>query len=106
MRTKNNADNNDDVELFDEADDEDDEELLDEINAPVFEGTRLAYIKTIDLDEARAMGVVIPSEIRLPHGVKLFALHAADGTTLGITDTWASAYSAAVQNNFVPLSVH
>jgi len=106
MRTKNNADNNDDVELFDEADDEDDEELLDEINAPVFEGTRLAYIKSIDLDEARAMGVVIPSEIRLPHGVKLFALHAADGTTLGITDTWASAYSAAVQNNFVPLSVH
>jgi hypothetical protein len=102
MRTKNN----DDVELFDEADDTDDEELFDEINAPVFEGTRLAYIKTIDLDEARALGVVIPSEIRLPQGVKLFALHAADGTTLGITDTWASAYSAAVQNNFVPLSVH
>jgi len=99
MRTK------DDVDLFDETDDAEDE-LLDEINAPVFEGTRLAYIKTIDLDEARALGVVIPSEIRLPQGVKLYALHAADGTTLGITDTWASAYSAAVQNNFVPLSVH
>jgi len=100
MRTK------DDVEdLFDETDDTDDD-LIDEINAPVFEGTRLAYIKTIDLEEARALGVVIPSEIRLPQGVKLFALHAADGTTLGITDTWASAYSAAVQNNFVPLSVH
>jgi len=100
MRSKN-----DDVELFDETDDEDDEELF-EINAPIFEGTRLAYIKTIGIDEARALGVVIPSEIRLPHGVKLFALHAADGTTLGITDSWASAYSAAVQNNFVPLSVH
>ena len=100
MRTKN-----DDVELLDETDDEDDEEMF-EINAPVFEGTRLAYIKTIDIDEARALGVVIPSEIRLPQGVKLFALHAADGTTLGITDTWASAYSAALQNNFVPLSVH
>jgi hypothetical protein len=100
MRTKNEVD-----DLFDETDDTEDE-LLDEINAPVFEGTRLAYIKTIDLDEARALGVVIPSEIRLPQGVKLYALHAADGTTLGITDTWASAYSAAVQNNFVPLSVH
>ena len=100
MRSKN-----DDVELFDEIDDEEDEELL-EINAPIFEGTRLAYIKTIDISEARALGVVIPSEIRLPQGVKLFALHAADGTTLGITDSWASAYSAAVQNNFVPLSVH
>jgi len=100
MRTKN-----DDVELLDETDEDDDEELF-EINAPIFEGTRLAYIKSIDIDEARAMGVVIPSEIRLPQGVRLFALHAADGTTLGITDTWASAYSAAVQNNFVPLSVH
>jgi hypothetical protein len=96
-----------DDDLFDEFDDaDDDDDLEQEINAPVFGGTRLAYIKTIDLDEARALGVVIPSEIRLPQGVKLFALHAADGTTLGITDTWASAYSAAVQNNFVPLSVH
>jgi len=98
--------NKNDVDLFDDSDDETDDELLDDINAPVFEGTRLAYIKTIDLDEARALGVIIPSEIRLPRGVKLYALHAADGTTLGITDTWASAYSAAVQNNFVPLSVH
>ena len=89
--------------MLDETDDEDDEELF-EINAPVFEGTRLAYIRTIGLDEARAMGVVIPSEIKLPAGVKLYALHAADGTTLGITDTWASAYTAALQNNFVPLS--
>jgi hypothetical protein len=97
--------NKNDVDLFDDSDDTDDE-LLDDINAPVFEGTRLAYIKTIDLDEARALGVIIPSEIRLPRGVKLYALHAADGTTLGITDTGASAYSAAVQNNFVPLSVH
>jgi hypothetical protein len=101
MRTKN-----DNVELFDESDDDEDDGEMFEINAPVFEGTRLAYIKTIGVDEARAMGVVIPSEIRLPQGVKLFALHAADGTTLGITDSWASAYSAAVQNNFVPLSVH
>ncbi|HTL27693.1 MAG TPA: DUF1150 family protein [Tepidisphaeraceae bacterium] len=100
MRTKDDVD-----DLFDESDDTDDN-LIDEIDAPVFEGTRLAYIKTIDLEEARALGVIIPSEIRLPQGVKLYALHAADGTTLGITDTWASAYSAAVQNNFVPLSVH
>ena len=100
MRPKDDVD-----DLFDESDDTDDN-LIDEIDAPVFEGTRLAYIKTIDLEEARALGVIIPSEIRLPQGVKLYALHAADGTTLGITDTWASAYSAAVQNNFVPLSVH
>lgn len=67
---------------------------------------RLAYIKVIGLDQARAMGLVVPSEIKLPRNVKLYALHAADGTALGITDTWDSAYSAAVQNDFVPLSVH
>jgi len=82
-----------------------DEDAID-YEAPVFEGTRLAYIKVIGLDEARALGLVIPSEIKLPENVKLYALHAADGTTLGITDTWDSAYSAAVQNNFLPLSVH
>jgi hypothetical protein len=86
-------------------DDPDDDEAV-ELNAPVFEGARLAYIKVIDLSAARAMGLIIPSEIKLPDDVKLYALHAADGTTLGITDTWDSAYSAAVQNNFLPLSVH
>ena len=84
-------------------DDENDDSLDD---GPMFEGARLAYIKAINLEEARAMGLVVPSEIKLPANVKLFALHAADGTTLGITDNWAAAYSAAVQNNFVPLSVH
>ena len=90
-------------EIFD---DEDDEVYLSLDDGPVFEGARLAYIKPINLEEARAMGLVIPSEIKLPRNVKLYALHAADGTTLGITDNWAAAYSAAVQNNFVPLSVH
>ncbi|GEM_PF-1210382 len=88
-------------ELYD-----DDSPETDELEGPAFEGHRLAYIKQIALDEAKAMGLVIPSEIKLPANVKLFALHAADGTTLGITDNWASAYSAAVQNNFVPVSVH
>ena len=90
--------------IANDIDDPDDETL--EFEAPVFEGARLAYIKPIGLDEAKALGLVIPSKIWLPRDVKLYALHAADGTTLGITDDWNSAYSAAVQNNFVPLSVH
>ena len=93
-------------EEFYDDDSPDDEEEVSGLEGPVFEGARLAYIKPIGLDEARAMGLVIPSEIKLPANVKLYALHAADGTTLGITDNWASAYTAAVQNNFVPLSVH
>jgi hypothetical protein len=85
---------------------DDDSPDIDDLEGPVFEGARLAYIKPIALDEARALGLVIPSEIKLPANVTLYALHAADGRTLGITDNWASAYSAAVQNNFVPVSVH
>jgi hypothetical protein len=84
------------------------EDFFDEVELDDSEDSpaRLAYIKAIDVDEARALGASIPSEIKLPPGVKLYALHAADGTTIGITDNWAAAYSAAVQNNFVPLSVH
>jgi len=88
-------------EIFD-----DDSPETGELAGPEFVGARLAYIKAIGLAEARAMGLVIPSEIKLPANVKLYALHAADGRTLGITDNWESAYGAAVQNNFVPLSVH
>src|SRR5215467_9224988 len=93
-------------EFYDDDSPDEEEDEISGLEGPVFEGARLAYIKAIGLEEARAMGLVIPSEIKLPANVKLYALHAADGTTLGITDNWASAYSAAVQNNFVPLSVH
>ena len=80
--------------------------LVDETIAALRGGAYDFIGKPINLEEARAMGLVVPSEIKLPANVKLYALHAADGTTLGITDNWAAAYSAAVQNNFVPLSVH
>ena len=84
------------------------DDLIDEMELHLGDDSqaRLAYIKVIDLDEARALGAKIPSEIMLPTGVKLYALHTADGATIGITDNWAAAYSAAVQNNLVPVSVH
>ena len=63
----------------------------------------IAYVKQIRSEDVPGL---FPQAPQIAPGLKLFALHAADGTTLGITDNWASAYSAAVQNNFVPLSVH
>jgi hypothetical protein len=78
---------------------------FDNVEAIKFEGSRLAYIKPIGADEARALGM-IPSDIKLPDGIKLYAIHNADGATLAIMDTWASAYGAAVQNDLTPLSVH
>jgi hypothetical protein len=84
--------------------DREEEDMED--RSPVIGLPRLAYIKVIGLQQARAMGLVVPSEIKIPENAKLYALHAADGTALGITDTWDSAYTAAVQHDFVPLSVH
>ena len=66
---------------------------------------RLAYIKSLSLGQAQALGI-LPVDIALPEGTKVYAIHTADGTPVGIMDTWASAYGAAVQNDFVPLSVH
>ena len=93
------------LEFDDELDDGD--EVEEESLVPFFEqGPHLAYIRPIDLKEAYILGMVVPKGVEIPRDAKLFALRAADGTTLGITDDWNSAYAAAVENNFVPLSVH
>ena len=66
---------------------------------------RIAYIKPIGSAEAHRLGL-IPPGIELPPGGKLYVLHAGDGTVLGYTDAYDSAYGAAVQNEFTPVSVH
>jgi hypothetical protein len=38
--------------------------------------------------------------------MKLYVLHAEDGSVLGFTDGYESAYGAAVQNELTPVSVH
>ena len=68
-------------------------------------GVRIAYIKPTGSDEAHRLGL-IPANIDLPAGMKLYVLHAEDGSVLGFTDGYASAYGAAVQNELTPVSVH
>jgi hypothetical protein len=70
-----------------------------------FNPARIAYIKPTGTDEARRLGIVPPG-IQLPEGVKLYVLHAIDGSVLGYTDSWDTAYGAAVQNELTPVSVH
>lgn len=67
---------------------------------------RIAYIKPTGLAEARALGITMPEGIQLPEDLKLYVLHAVDGTVLGFTDSWDTAYGAAIQNELTPLSVH
>ncbi len=69
------------------------------------EEERIAYIKPTGSAEAHALGL-IPPGIELPPGGKLYVLHAADGSVLGFTDAYDTAFGAAVQNEFKPVSVH
>jgi hypothetical protein len=70
-----------------------------------FGANRIAYIKPTGSAEAHRLGI-IPAGIELPPGVKLYVLHASDGSVLGFTDAWESAYGTAVQNELVPMRVH
>jgi len=70
-----------------------------------FDPGRIAYIKPTGTEEARKLGIVPPG-IQLPDGVKLYVLHSIDGSVLGYTDSWDTAYGAAVQNQLTPVSVH
>ena len=79
-------------------------EEFDDTVAP-FDPARLAYIKPTNEDEAHRLGL-IPAEIKLPKGTKLYVLHGVDGRVLGFTDSRDSAYGAAVQNELMPVSVH
>jgi hypothetical protein len=72
---------------------------------PKFRKGQITYIKPTGDEEAHRLGI-IPPGITLPEGAKLYVLHADDGSVLGFTDAWESAYGAAVQNELTPVSVH
>ena len=69
------------------------------------EKARIAYIKPTDSAEAQRLGL-LPENVSLPDGMKLYVLHAFDGQVLGYTDAYDTAYGAAVQNELTPVSVH
>ena len=77
----------------------------DEIESESLPGPRVAYIKEISQDEANGFAD-FDFEARLPSEAKLYAIRSGDGKTIGITDSWAAAYWAALSNDLSPLSVH
>jgi hypothetical protein len=66
-------------------------------------GGQVAYIKTLSSDEALRM---FPAIEDLPRGINLFALHAADGTPIALTDTRQAALSHAMDGELEIASVH
>jgi hypothetical protein len=78
---------------------------IDDNDERQFTAGRITYIKPTGSDEAHRLGL-LPANIDLPDGMKLYVLHAEDGSVLGFTDGYASAYGAAVQNELTPVSLH
>lgn len=66
-------------------------------------GGEVAYIKTLTSDQAHKM---FPAIEGLPDGINLYALHAADGTPLALTDTMQAALGHALGDELEIASLH
>ncbi len=66
---------------------------------------RIAYVKTIRSEDVRAMFPQAQMP-QMPPGQKLFALHAADGTPIMLTDSREAAVANAWSQELETVSVH
>jgi len=66
---------------------------------------RIAYVKTIRSEDVRALFPQAQMP-QIPPGQKLFALHAADGTPIMLTDSRESAIANAWSQELETVSVH
>ena len=66
---------------------------------------RIAYVKTIRSEDVRALFPQAQMP-QIPAGQKLFALHAADGTPIMLTDSREAAIANAWSQELETVSVH
>ena len=66
-------------------------------------GGRIAYVKPIRSEDVHAM---FPQAPQLQPGMQLFALHAADGTPMMLTDSREAAIASAWSQELETVSVH
>ena len=64
---------------------------------------KIAYIKSIRTEDVRTL---FPQAPQLAPGLKLFALHAADGTPIMVTDSREAALANASDHQLETVSVH
>jgi hypothetical protein len=69
----------------------------------VLGGGEIAYVRPILSDEVSAL---FPQAPKLAPGLKLFSLHAADGTPIMITDSREAAEANAREHELATVSVH
>src|SRR3979490_3121963 len=63
----------------------------------------IAYVKQIRSEDVPGL---FPQAPKIPPGLKLFALHAADGTPIMLTDSREAAIANAWSNELQAVSVH
>lgn len=66
-------------------------------------GGQVAYIKILSTEDAKRL---FPAVEGVPPGISLFALHAADGTPLALTDSRQAALSHAMDGELAIASLH
>ena len=63
----------------------------------------IAYVKTIRSEDVHTLFPQVPE---IAPGLKLFALHAADGTPIMLTDSREAAVANAISQQLETVSVH
>jgi hypothetical protein len=63
----------------------------------------IAYVRTIRSED---VPVLFPQAPDIEPGIELFALHAADGTPIMLTDSFEAAVAGAQSNELQTVSVH
>lgn len=66
-------------------------------------GGEVAYIKTLSSEEANE---IYPLDDTLPDGINIYALHAADGTPIALTDSMQAALGQALDDELEVASIH
>jgi hypothetical protein len=64
---------------------------------------QIAYVKTIRSEDVHTLFPQVP---KIQPGLKLFALHAADGTPIMLTDSREAAVANAISQQLETVSVH
>jgi hypothetical protein len=65
----------------------------------------LVYVRQVTPETLIAEGAM-PEDALIPKGVKLYAVHLADGRRIAVMDDRERAFAAAVQHDLNPVSVH
>ena len=77
--------------------------MMSEQAFSILGGGKVAYVKPIRSEDVHSL---YPQAPELQPGMKLFALHAADGTPILVTDSREAAIANAMTHELETVSVH